>query len=63
MQTTAKEELFLLDNFDIFLFPFVNIDGIIFGNSYANLSGNFLAENTIVSKHTTPELFFLLKEI
>ena len=60
---SSKEELFLLENYDIFLFPFINIDGYLFGNSYTNLSGNFLAEKTLLSKHTTPELYYLLKEI
>ena len=62
-QISSNEEKFLLQNYDIYIFPFINIDGYIFGNSYNNLSGNFLAEKNIISKHTTPELFYLIKEI
>ena len=36
---------------------------MIFGNSYKNLSGNFLSEKVLISKHSTPEVFYLLKEI
>ena len=60
---SSNEEKFLLQNYDIYIFPFINIDGYIFGNSYSNLSGNFLAEKNVISKHTTPELFYLIKEI
>lgn len=41
----------------------LNIDGMIFGNCSKNLSGNFLAEKISISKHSTPEVFYLLKEI
>ena len=63
VNTHSKEELFLLKYYDIYIFPFVNIDGIIFGNCYNNLAGNSLIDKNQVSKHTNPELFYLLKEI
>jgi hypothetical protein len=35
----SKEEIFLLSNFNIIIFPVINIDGVLFGNSNHSLSG------------------------
>jgi len=59
----SDEEKFLLEHYDIYIFPFINLDGVIFGNHSCNLTGNILTENPIVSKHTTPEIYYLLKEL
>lgn len=42
--THSKEELFLLKYYDVYIFPFINIDGIIFGNCQSNLAGNSLID-------------------
>lgn len=45
IQFKSEEEKFLLEHYDIYIFPFINLDGIIFGNHTCNLAGNNLIEN------------------
>lgn len=59
----SEEEVFLLENFDFYLFPFLNLDGIIFGNHSFNLAGKSLIEKLSHSKHNIPEIYYLCKEL
>ena len=62
-QEISKEEIFLLSNFNILIFPVINLDGVLFGNSLNSLSGQNLLSPSQISKHTTPEIFYLTKHL
>ena len=54
---------YLLEHHDIYLFSFINTDGILFGNSVSNIAGSNLYELNKNSKFIQKELVSFLKQI
>lgn len=61
---SAPENEFLLSNFDFYLFPMVNVDGVSVGNYRCNSSGYDLNRSWHLDDYRDiPEVFYIKSEI
>jgi len=63
IQPKGDEIEALLSKHDIYIFTFINTDGIVFGNSVTNIAGSNLYEMSKNSRFMQKEMHVVLKQI